>query len=77
MGAGEGFFSRMRSHVPLKQPGPAEGFAAHVTFVLEVVSEDVHGQCRHGHVNLVAAGTFACHLAVKAAVGLLVSAQVG
>lgn len=77
MGAGEWFFSCMRAHVPLQQPRPTEGFAAHVAFVLEVMSEYVHGQRRHGHVNLVAGWTLACHLAVKTAVGLLVSTQVG
>lgn len=47
-----------------------------MTFVLEVVGENMHGQRWHGHVDLVAGGTFAGHLAVEATVGLLVSAQV-
>lgn len=77
MGAGKWFFSCMRSHVPLQKPWPAEGFATHMTFVLEVMGENMHGQRRHGHVDLVAGGTFACHLAVEATVSLLVSAQIG
>lgn len=77
MGTGEGFFPRVRAHVTLKEPRPAERLAAHVTFVLEVVGEDVHGQRRHGHVDFVTGGTLAGHLAVQASVRLLVSAEVG
>lgn len=61
----------------LKEPRSAEGLAAHIAFVLEVMGEDVHGQRRHGHVDFIAGGTLAGHLAVQAAVRLLVSAEVG
>jgi len=75
--AGEGFLPRVGPLVALQQPRPAEGLAAHVALVLEVVGEDVHGQRRHGHVHLVAGGTLPGHLAVEASMRLLVSAQVG
>lgn len=61
----------------LEEPRPAEGLAAHVALVLEVVGEDVHGQRWHGHVHFITGGTLAGHLAVQAAVRLLVSAEVG
>lgn len=61
----------------LEEPRPAEGLAAHVALVLEVVGEDVHGQRGHRHVDFVTGGTLAGHLAVQAAVRLLVSAEVG
>lgn len=77
MGAGKGLLSRVRAHVTLKEPRPAEGLAAHVALVLEVVGEDVHGQCWHRHVHFVTGGTLAGHLAVQAAVRLLMSAEVG
>ena len=75
--AGKGLLPRVRAHVALKEPRPAEGFAAHIALVLEVVGEDVHGQRRHGHVHFITGGTLAGHLAVQAAVRLLVSAKVG
>jgi len=37
----------------------------------------VHGQRRHGHVDLVTGGALPGLLAVQAAVSLLVSAQIG
>lgn len=77
MCAGEGLLTRVRAHVTLQEPRAAEGLAAHVTLVLEVVGEDVHGQRGHGHVHFVTGGTLAGHLAVQAAVRLLVSAEVG
>lgn len=77
VGTGEGLLPRVRAHVALQQPRPAERLAAHVALVLEVVGQDVHGQRRHGHVHLPARGTLAGHLAVQAAVRLLVSAEVG
>lgn len=61
----------------LKQPRPAEGFVAHLALVLEVVGEDVHGQSWHGYVHFTTGGTLASHLAVQAAMRLLVSAEVG
>lgn len=77
MCAGEGLLTRVRAHVTLQEPRAAEGLAAHVTLVLEVVGEDVHGQRWHGHIHFVTGGTLAGHLAVQAAVRLLVSAEVG
>lgn len=77
VGAGKGLFPRVWPHMTLKEPRPAEGLAAHVALVLEVVGEDVHGQRRHGHVDFITGGTLAGHLAVQAAVRLLVSAEVG
>lgn len=77
MCAGEGLLTRVRAHVTLQEPRAAEGLAAHVTLVLEVVGEDVHGQRGHGHIHFVTGGTLAGHLAVQAAVRLLVSAEVG
>ena len=38
----------------LEKPGPGEGLATNVALVLEAVGEDVHGQGRHAHVQLVA-----------------------
>lgn len=77
MCAGKGLLPRVRAHVTLEEPRAAEGLAAHLALVLEVVGEDVHGQRRHGHVHFVTGGTLAGHLAVQAAVCLLVSAEVG
>lgn len=77
VGAGERFLPGVGPHVALQQPGPTEGLAAHRALVLQVVGQHVHGQCRHGHVHLVAGGTLPGLLAVQAAVSLLVSAQIG
>lgn len=74
VGAGERFLSGVRPHVALQEPGPTEGFAAHRAFMLQVVGQHVHGQCRHGHVHFVAGGTLPGLLAVQATVSLLVSA---
>lgn len=77
VGAGKGLLPRVWAHVTLKQPRPAEGFVAHLALVLEVVGEDVHGQRWHGYVHFTTGGTLAGHLAVQAAMRLLVSAEVG
>lgn len=77
VGAGKRLLPRVRAHVTLKEPRSAEGLAAHIAFVLEVVGEDVHGQCGHWHIHFTTGGTLAGHLAVQAAVRLLVSAEVG
>lgn len=77
VGARERLLSRVRPHVALQEPGPAEGLAAHLALVLQVVGQHVHGQRGHGHVHLVASGTFPGLLAVQATVSLLVSAQIG
>lgn len=75
--APERLLARVRAHVALQQPGAAERLAAYVAFVLEVVREQVHGHGRHGHVHLAARRALLGHLAVHAAVRLLVAAQVG
>lgn len=36
-------FSRVGSHVTLEEPWSGEGFPTDVAFVMEVVSENVHG----------------------------------
>lgn len=77
MCAGKGLLPRVRAHVTLKKPRAAEGLAAHIALVLEVVGKNVHGQRRHGHIHFITGGTLAGHLAVQAAVRLLVSAEVG
>lgn len=77
MCAGKGLLPCVRAHVTLKEPRATEGLAAHIALVLEVVGEDVHGQRRHGHIHFITGGTLAGHLAVQAAVRLLVSAEVG
>jgi len=77
VGAAEGLLAGVRPHVTLEQPRPAEGFAADVAFVLQVVRQEVHGHGRHGDVDLAAGRAFLGQLAVQAAVGLLVPAQVG
>ena len=61
----------------LQQPRPAESLAAHVTLVLEVVGQQVHGHGGHGHVHLPTGWALLGHLAVQRAVRLLVAAQVG
>lgn len=75
--AAERLLPRVRAHVALEQPRPAERFAAHVALVLEVMGQQVHGHGRHGHVDLAAGGALLGHLAVDAPVRLLVPAQVG
>ena len=77
VGASERLLARVRAHVALQEPGPTERLPAHVTLVLEVVSEQVHGHGGHGHVHLPAGRTFLCQLAVQRAVCLFVPAQVG
>lgn len=68
---------RVRAHVALQQPRPAERFAAHVALVLEVVGQEVHGHRWHGDVHFPTCGALLSHLAVYAPVRLLVPAQVG
>lgn len=73
----ERLLTRMRAHVALQQPGPAECFAAHVALVLEVVGQEVHGHRGHWNVDFATRGALLGHLAVYAPVCLLVPAQVG
>lgn len=74
--ATERLLSRVRTHVALQQPRTAERFAANIALVPKVVREDVHGHGRHGHIHLAAGRALFCHLAVQAAVRLLVTTQV-
>lgn len=60
----------------LQQPRAAKCLAAHTTLVLEVMRKYVHGQCWHGHIHLAARWALARHLAIQAAMRLLVAAQV-
>lgn len=73
----ERLLARVRAHVALQQPWPAERFAAHVALVLEVVCQQVHGHRRHGNVDFPTCGALLGHFAVYAPVRLLVPAQVG
>ena len=73
----ERLLARVRAHVALQQPRPAERLAAHVALVLEVVGQQVHGHRRHGNVDFPTCGALLGHLAVYAPVRLLVPAQVG
>ena len=61
----------------LQQPRSAEGLAADVAAVLEVVGEDVHGERRHADVDFVTVWTLLSRLGVQGPVGLFVSRQVG
>lgn len=45
--------------------------------MLQVVGQEVHGHGRHGDVNLAAGRALLGHLAIQAAVGLFVAAEVG
>ena len=60
----------------LQEPGPGESFATNVTFVTEVVCEDVHGERRHGDVAFAADVALLRVAGVEGAVGLLVSGKV-
>lgn len=73
----EWLLTRVRAHVALQKPRAAEGFAAYVTFVLEVVGQQMHGHRRHGNVDFPTRGALLRHLAVYTSVRLLVPAQVG
>lgn len=77
VGAPEGLLTCVRAHMSLQEPRPAKGLAADVTLVPEVVRQDVHGQGGHGDVGLAAGRALPRHLAVQAAVRLLVPAEVG
>ena len=77
VGAAVGLLARVRPHVALEQPGPAEILAAHVAGVAEVVRQDVHGEGGHADVDLVAVRALLGVLAVQRPVRLLVARQVG
>lgn len=77
VGTSKWLLARVGAHVALQKPRSTERFPAHITLVLEVVSEQVHGHGGHGHVHLPAGRTFLCQLAVQRAVCLFVPAQVG
>ena len=77
MSAPERFLACVRPHVALKQPGPGEGFATDVASMAQVVGQDMHSQGGHRDVDFVACGTLFGQLRVDAAVGLLVTGEVG
>ena len=64
------------AQVALQQPGTREGLPAHVTLVVEVVCEDVHGERRHGDVHLATDVTLLGIGGVEAPVGLLMPGEV-
>ena len=76
-GARVRFVAGVGAQVALEQPGPREGLPAHVTPVVEVVREDVHGERRHGDVHLATDVALLGVGGVQAPVGLLVSREVG
>ena len=55
----------------LEQPGPGEGFSTNITFVTEVVSQDVHGECRHGNIHFTTHVTFFGIVGIQATMCLL------
>ena len=58
VGAAVGLLSRVRPQMPLQQPGARERLAANLTFVAEVVGEEMHGERRHRYVDFVAMRAF-------------------
>ena len=72
-----GLFSGVGAEVALQQPRPREGFPANAALVAQVVGEEVHGEGRHGDVDLVTLRAFLGPVRVEVAVSLLVSRQIG
>jgi len=56
-----------------EKPRSGERFGTDDAAVLEVMSKDVHGQCRHADVDLATVGALLGVLAVQTAVCLLVT----
>ena len=75
--AGVRLVASVGAQVALQQPGTREGLPAHVTLVVEVVCEDVHGERRHGDVHLATDVTLLGIGGVEAPVGLLMPGEVG
>ena len=75
--AGIRLVTSVGAQVALQQPGSREGLTAHVTLVVEVVREDVHGERWHGHVHLATDVALLGIGGVEAPVGLLVPGEVG
>lgn len=71
------FLAGMGSPVTLQQPRSTEGFTAQITAMFQIMCENVHGQCGHRHVGLVAMWALSGGVTIKTSVRLLVSAQVG
>ena len=71
-----GFIATVRPHVALQEPGPGKGFSTYVTFVAQVVSQDVHGQSRHGDVTFTTDMAFLGIAGIKTPMCLLVSRQI-
>ena len=60
----------------LQQPGPGESFPTELALVVEVVSEDVHGEGWHGDVHLPADMALFSVAGVQRPMGLFVPAEV-
>lgn len=69
--------SRVRAHVTLQQPRPRKRLRTDGTDVRKSVSQQVHGQGRHGDVGLAASGARSSAAGLEAAMRLLVAGQVG
>lgn len=77
MGASVRLLTRVRPQMALQQPRPGEGFVANVAFVAEVMGEEMHGERRHGHVDLVAMRALLSALGVQVPMSLLVAREIG
>lgn len=64
-------------HVTLEKPRSGKGLATNGTPMTQVVCQNVHGECRHGHIHLPANVTLLGIGRIQAAMGLLVSREVG
>ena len=71
------FVPSMRSHVSLQEPRAGESLVTDVTFMRQVVSENVHGEGRGGDVELVADVAGLGVLWTEGFVGLFMTGQVG
>ena len=64
-------------HVTLEKPRSRKCLATNGTPMTQVVCQNVHGECRHGHIHLPANVTLLGIGRIQAAMGLLVSREVG
>ena len=55
----------MGTDMSLQEPGPRETFATKWTLASLVMSADVHGIGRHGHISFLAVRTFASFLILQ------------
>ena len=58
-------FTCMGTDMSLQKPGPRETFATKWTLASLVMSADVHGIGRHGHISFLAVRTFASFLILQ------------